>query len=48
MWAAVEAGMVEVCGGGLKFEGSLRSSCEVSNGDVLLRDTLSSSQEETM
>lgn len=34
--------------GGLKFEGSLRSTCEVSNGDVLLRDTLSSSQEETM
>lgn len=43
-------GGIDGSGGGMfcKFEGSLRSSCQIANGDVLMRDALSVMQKETM
>lgn len=42
IYVAVEAEVVGWC------QGSLRSSCQIANGHIVMRDALSVSQKETM
>lgn len=45
MFVAAEVELVEERGGMFSnFEGSLRSSCQIANGDILMRDARSVSQ----